>query len=153
MQTVVDSTLHSIALTYDPDAANLSEEAERKRKAAMRQVSNYVLMLTHSYPIIVSLPNTDPQPRRRFSFEGIIVSRPQGTSHLRLWLGLRPNYAEIPINLAFDTDSHHLEVIGPAEYYVDRQFVGCSKCNKRLRSDWRGMGANARLWSRSHRIR
>src|SRR5947207_3521588 len=110
----------------------------------MRQVANYVLMLTHSYPIIVSLPNTDPQPRRRLSFEGVIVSRPQGISRLRLWLGLRPNYAEIPINLAFETDSHHLEVIGPAEYYVNKQFVGCVKCNRRLRSDWRGFTANTK---------
>lgn len=143
VQTIVENTLDTIALEYAPELPGVAAEAERKRRAAaMRQVANYVLMLTHSYPIIVSLPNTDPQPRRRLSFEGVIVSRPQGTSRLRLWLGLRPNYAEIPINLAFETDSHHLEVIGPAEYYVNKQFVGCVKCNKRLRSDWRGFAAN-----------
>ena len=143
VQTIVENTLDTIALEYAPEAQGAESDAERKRRtAAMRQVANYVLMLTHSYPIIVSLPNTDPQPRRRLSFEGVIVSRPQGTSRLRLWLGLRPNYAEIPINLAFETESHHLEVVGPAEYYVNRQFVGCVKCNRRLRSDWRGFAAN-----------
>ena len=134
------------------DKANPGESLEDRaeRDKAMRHVEDYVLMLAYSYPIIVALPNTDPQPRRRLNYERIMVPVPevdvdarhrfwlwQAIARRRLWLGLRPDNAQIPVNLAFNTDSYHLEVMAPADYYVRDQFVGCKKCKRRLHSDWR----------------
>ena len=116
-------------------AIDLIERAYPVDEAAMTLVRNYVSLLARNYPIIVSLPNTKSQLRRRLVFERLIMlSNPP---RLRLLFGLRPNYTEIPIGLAFNTDSYHLEVSGPTDYYVSRQFIGCTKCNKRLRWDWR----------------
>lgn len=120
---------------------NLYKEAgvpDVERTRGLADVRRYVEKLVYCYPIIVDLPN-NAQPRRHLQYERVIVPRPLGTSRLRLWLGLRPDRVQIPISLAFEADSYHLEVVGPVEHYVEEQFVGCRGCRRRIRSDWRGV--------------
>ena len=138
LESEVKVHLDSIADLYPATQPRSAEEESMARETAMQKVKNYVLMLVHSYPIIVAVPNTDPQMRQRLYYQRVMVPRPQDSPRFRLWLGLRPNFTTIQIKLAFDTDSYHLEVVGPPDYYVNRQFVGCTGCGRGLRSEWRG---------------
>jgi hypothetical protein len=145
VKRIVDDTLRFLGELFplhesDGSAgATQGEQANKQRRTeALGHLRDYVLKLVQGYPIIVSLPN-DQQPRRRLQFERTIVPAPRKTARLRLWLGLRPDRVEIPINLGFETESYHLEVVGPSEHYVHEQFIGCGKCNYRLGSNWRGV--------------
>jgi hypothetical protein len=129
----VEATLESLEREFPRRQASDSERVQ-----AFDEVRDYVLRLAYSYPIVVSLPSSE-QPYRRLAYERIIPPKPLETPRLRLWLGLRPDTVEVPITLAFEADSYHLEVVGPAEYYLRDQFLGCPQCHTRMNSAWRGL--------------
>lgn len=113
--------------------------------SALEQVRSYVLHLSEKYPIIVTLPYS-PRPRRHLEYERTIpraLVAGDFENRVRLWVGLRPRSVRIPISLAGQTDSYHLEVIGPLDHYVRTQFVGCAVCRRRITPRWRSIRSPA----------
>ena len=135
---VVEATLEALELKFPWDPAYDASSVERVK--AFSAVRDYVLKLAQSYPILVSLPNSD-QAYRRLTYERVIAPAPLGTHRLRLWAGLRPDRVVVPITLPFEADSYHLEIIGPPEYYLREQLLGCPRCNAKVDSTWRGLSA------------
>ncbi len=115
------------------------EDGEDPAKSSLEQARRYVLHLSERYPIVVSLPYT-PQPRRRLEYERTIPPKPVVSgiaAKVRLWVGLRPHVVQVPITLAPQTGSYHLQIVGPLDHYVHSQFAGCMECHQRIKPGWR----------------
>jgi hypothetical protein len=161
-----DSVEHAVNSIIDGLAKHfeLPDSADNPAVSRLEQARRYVLHLSERYPIIVSLPYS-PQPRRRLAYERTIPPKPVVTgvpAKLRLWVGLRPHSVRVPITLAAQTDSYHLQIVGPLDHYVHTQFVGCMKCGRRIMPRWRKVdeksnasrcghapvGTDGRFWDR-----
>ncbi len=136
---VVEATLEALERQFPWKSSDDAKRIERVK--AFSNVRDYVLKLAQCYPILVSLPNND-QAYRRLAYERVIAPAPFGTHRLRLWAGLRPDRVVVPVTLPFEADSYHLEIIGPAEYYLREQLLGCPRCSARVDSTWRGLSAS-----------
>jgi hypothetical protein len=135
----VESTLEALERQFPLEDTSDADRTERIK--AFSNVRNYVLKLAQCYPIMVSLPNND-EAYRRLTYERTIAPAPQGTHRLRLWAGLRPDRVVVPVTLPFEADSYHLEITGPAEYYLREQLLGCPRCRLRVDSTWRGLSTS-----------
>jgi hypothetical protein len=134
VENAVNSTIDELKKRF-----KIHNTTDNPARSGLEQARRYVLHLSERYPIIVSLPYS-PQPRRRLEYERTIPPKPVVSgvpAKVRLWVGLRPHVVRVPITLAAQTDSYHLQIVGPLDHYVHTQFLGCMKCSQRIMPRWR----------------
>lgn len=108
----------------------------------LKRVRAYLIALSVTYPIVIRIPSAEITAGRcMVSYE--LTSIPQTSSRggfegeLRIALGLRPHQITIPVDLAYTTQSYHLRVNGPADNFLIRQYLLCSRCQALAKRRWR----------------